>query len=496
MNPAATPTGTGKLRKILWGTVLTLALSGYFLVSTCSIQPSALERVATLGVLRVATINSPTTYYVGPTGPTGFEYDLALGLAQRLGVELEIRLAANSTEAMLWVEQGRVDIAAAGLAISEEREDRVRFGPPVSRVLPQLVYRRGQPRPRDFSELAGRLRVPAGSIHAERLLQASGQFQSLRWEESADEGPEELLYQVANGDLDYTVANSDLISINQRYYPQLRVAFALAQSQDLAWAFPRNGDDSLYDAAQSYLKEIGEKELARLYDRHFGHVEQVDYFGAVTLASHVDSRLPPLRALFESAAAEVGMDWRLLAAMGYQESHWNPRAVSPTGVKGIMMLTLETAALLGIADREDPAQSINGGARYFQQLHRNLSAEISEPDRTWMALAAYNIGLGHLLDARGITRRLGGNPDRWLDVRNSLPLLTQPRWHARTRYGYARGYEAVTYVGNIRTYYDMLVWMTEGRDSVPNMQPEPPLAVPDAELPPDDNPLNIDTPVF
>ena len=182
--------------------------------------------------------------------------------------------------------------------------------------------------------------------------------------------------------------------------------------------------------------------------------------------------------------------------MGYQESQWDPDAVSPTGVRGLMMLTEDTANFLDVNDRDDPTQSIFGGALYYSQLFAQLPESIKDPDRGWMALAAYNIGLGHLLDARMLTQEVGGNPNHWLEVRNSLPLLTQARWYSRTRHGYARGYETVNYVGNVRNYYDMLTWITNGAPSKAKPElVEPPLQTP--QLPKgSENPLHITTPIL
>ena len=480
MNPGATP--TGKLRKPTlaeWGraALWSACLLGYACLTTCSPRPSLLEAIQASGSLKVATINAPTTYYVGASGPTGFDYDLAKGFADALGVKLEMEVVDGPAQALQWVHEGRVQMAAAGLGVSPERAKLVRFSEPVMSVVPQLVYGMGQPRPKSIGDLQGRLRVPRGSIQAEQLrMLKKTQYPDLVWEETDDQDTEELLYQVAKEQLHYTIANSDIIAINQRYYPKLRVAFDLLDSQDLAWAFPLGPDASLYNAATSYLRDTSGAELARLRDRYFGHVEQVDYVGAVTLAVDTQSRLPRFRPIFEKAGARYEIDWRLLAAMGYQESHWNTAAVSPTGVRGIMMLTLDTANQLKIVDREDPVQSIWGGTRYFRGIMDKLPPEIVEPERTWMALAAYNMGIGHLLDARDLTRKLGADPNRWLDVRNSLPLLTQPKHYTKLKYGYARGFEAVNYVGNVRTYFDMLVWITNGsQGTAPELQEEPPL---------------------
>jgi len=493
MNPAATPTPRARLHRFLLWIGLGLTTAGYLTLSTCSPRLTALEQVRLLGTLRVAMTNSPTTFYVGADGETGYEYDLAKALAERLDARLEIVLAESPSGALRMVQQGRAHFAAAAVVVTPERRPSFRFTPPVHKVVPQLVYRLGAAPPRDLSQLQGRLAVPTNSANAEHLraLRAS-RYRELVWEESADLGTEDLLYQVANEELAYTVANSDLLSINQRYYPNLRAAFALSDALDIAWAFPPGDDGSLYDLAVAYLSGLTGEDLAIIRDRHFGHIEQVNTFGALTLALHVETRLPPFRATFEQASVEHGLDWRLVAAMGYQESQWDPKAVSPTGVRGLMQLTMGTAALMRVANREDPIQSIRGGTAYFRMLMEQLPPEIQQPDRTWMALASYNIGIGHLLDARQLAKRNGGNPDRWIDVRAVLPLLTKPRWYSQTRYGYARGYEAMTYVGNIRTYYDMLVWLTEG--SAPEKAPALPSQ--QSEPPPEKNPLHIHSPLL
>lgn len=483
-------------RQARWlvGAVLLVLCAG--LLQTCAPQPARLDQVRETGVLRVAMVNGPTTYFVGPAGPTGFEYDLAKALADRLGVTLEVELVANAPLALGLVKAGRADFAAAGIGITADRAEEVRFTQPLLTVIPQLVHNSDRASPASLADLQGELVVVAGSAHASRLQSLKAQHPNLVWREVADLDPEELLRQVAEGEVPYTVANSDLVAINQRYYPNLRVGFPIADFQELAWAFPRRGDETLIGAAGDFLREYGPTELARLQDRYFGHVEQVDYRGAVALAGHYGSRLPQYREAFTLAAAESGFDWRLLAAVAYQESHWNPGAVSPTGVRGLMQLTLDTASFVNISNRQDPMQSIDGGSRYLRWLLDQLPEHIAEPDRTWLGLAAYNMGLGHLLDAMDLTAQRGGDPTRWLDVRNSLPLLTQSKWHSKTRYGYARGYQAMHYVGNVRTYYDMLLWMSEE----PEVQsttllpgPDHPVAQP-AVQPLD--PLDIDSPVL
>ena len=192
--------------------------------------------------------------------------------------------------------------------------------------------------------------------------------------------------------------------------------------------------------------------------------------GARQFHKATQKKLVEYKDMFVEYAGD-DLDWRLLAAVSYQESHWKPHAKSPTGVRGMMMLTLNTAKQLGIKNRLDAEQSIRGGAQYLRKVIKRVPPRISDPDRTWFALAGYNVGWGHVEDARIITQQLGLDPDKWSDVKESLPLLQKKKWYKKTKHGYARGAEPVKYVNNIRRYYDVLVWQDEEIDA------------PDSELP-------------
>lgn len=432
------------------------------LMGTCSPNLTVLEQVQRHGVLKVVTRNAPTTYYIGPEGPVGPEFELARGFADFLGVDLEIYTLETIARILPEVTDGKAHLAAAALTATASREAALEFGPTYRTVTQQLVYRQGTSMPRAVEQTYGRrLEVVAGSSFVETLEALRMEAPDLTWLENPMRDVQELLAQVANGEIDLTVADSTAVEINQFFYPDIRVAFDLSEPKPVAWAFRAGDDHSLVEAARRYFDEIeANGRLAEINDRYLGHTDRFDYVGTRTFLQHIDTRLPRYREWFEEAAGEHRMDWRLLAAISYQESHWNPRAVSPTGVRGLMMLTLRTAEAVGVTDREDPEQSIQGGARYLQRVIEKIPERIPEPDRTWMALAAYNVGFGHLEDARRITQRRGLDPDRWADVRNSLPLLTQERWYKQTRFGYTRGWEPVQFVDNIRRYYEVLAWIT------------------------------------
>ncbi|MFP5506647.1 MAG: membrane-bound lytic murein transglycosylase MltF [Gammaproteobacteria bacterium] len=442
-------------------------------LAACGRPDTLLERIKANDELIVATRNAATTYYEGPHGPTGLEYDLAALFAEHLDVRLRLVVPENFQDILGLVERGEAHIAAAGLTVTEARKRRVRFGSAYQTIMPQLVYRSGNPRPRDLDEISGVLEVLAGSSHEERLRELHAEHPQLTWRSNENLESAELLHLVWEQLIDYTVADNNELAIHQRYYPELRVAFDLNPVPDtLAWAFTAGGDDSLYREAEAFFAKLRKTgKLDQLLERHYGHVADFDYVGTRRYMSHIAQRLPEYIPLFEAGAAETGLDWRLLAAVGYQESHWDPEATSPTGVRGLMMLTRNTMRFLGLDDRTDPEQSILGGARYIRMLKDKLPERITDPDRTWLALAAYNVGYGHLEDARILTQKRGGDPDKWMDVKEALPLLAQKKWYTQTRYGYARGHEPVRYVENIRSYYDILVWETERQPELPDTEP-------------------------
>ena len=343
----------------------------------------------------------------------------------------------------------------------------MRFAPAYDEITEQIIYRSGRRRPKNADDLAkGILEVVKGTSHINSLKKLQKKTPALEWYVNDDLDTDGLLYLVNEGLIDYTVADSNQIKLIRRFYPKLNIAFNITEPRKLAWALSPSRDNSLYDEVVHFFADIKkDKTLDQLIERHYGHATSLNYVGLCKFREHKKKRLPLYQAYFEEAAKKYNFDWRLLAAIGYQESHWLKNARSPTGVRGIMMLTRGTARQMGIKNRNDPKQSIMGGARYFRHRIDKIPERIPEPDRTWMALAAYNVGYGHLEDARRLTQKLGGNPDKWIDVKKTLPLLSQKKWYKQTRHGYARGKEPVRYVENIRSHYELLVWLT-GEDQI------------------------------
>lgn len=440
--------------------LITLALLPLFLIHDRPPEMT-LGSVKESGVLKVLTLSSPTTFYEGPAGLMGLEYDLARGIADRLNVDLVMETTDTVASILPRLNRGDAHFAAAGLIITEERERLVRFTPPYQEIRQQAVYLRGGTQPRKITDLIGReIVVVGGSSVAQRLSALKVEYPELTWKETSDRTSEDLLYDVWQGELDLTIADSNVIAVVRQHYPQLHTGVTIKDSEQLAWAFPMSADESVFAAASEYIQELeGSGELKVLLDRYYGTADSFNYINVSKFRQRIRQELPKYEGLFKRAEQTSGLDWRLIAAQAYQESQWDPDAVSPTGVKGMMQLTKATANLLKIKNREDPEASVIGGAKFLKQLRQRLPSRIEEPDRTWLALAAYNIGFGHLEDARVLTDKAGKNPDKWADVKEFLPYLSEPEWYEQTKYGRARGGEALAYVIRIRTFYDVLIRM-------------------------------------
>lgn len=457
--PVNSPLATNSLKKFLLpGLALLLLLPFAF---SGQDDPTQLEQVMQRGALQVLTRNGASSYYLGADGPTGPEYELAKAFADYLGVDLEITVTESFSDLERELNGHRGDLIAANLTRTPERELRFNFGPDYLETTTDVVYRRGSKRPNNVAELVGlNIMVIAGSSYEEILRELEADHPALKWTAQESTGIEELLLAVADGAIDATLIDSNIYRINRPFYPLVASAFQLETSLPHAWAFRPGSDDSLVQKAHSFMLIARQAGLDKAIEKRFyAYPEQLGRVSMRQFLIQVRARLPGLLPYFRETANQLGVDWRLLAAIAYQESQWDPDAVSFTGVRGIMMLTRQTARQVGIDDRLDPEQSIYGGAKYFLELYDRLPERIVDPDRVWFTLAAYNLGMGHLEDARVLTQRQGGDPNVWTDVEQRLDLLSQERFYSELRYGYARGFEARKFVANVQRYYETLTWM-------------------------------------
>jgi membrane-bound lytic murein transglycosylase F len=409
--------------------------------------------------LVVVTRNSPTTRYIGPDGDyVGFEQDLVDLFARETGKPVRVIERDRLGEILPTVQHGLAHLAAAGLSVTPNRQSHVTFGPPYLTVQKAVVYNTDKPRPRNLNNLIGkRVAVLAGSSSADQLRFAARNFRGLHWEETPAASVDRLLELLSLGKLDYVVSDSHFVELARNFYPNIATAFTFGVPEPLAWAMPKDAEPELRQQVHEFFDRISANGTLRvLIDRHFGHVKRLDQGDIVAFLARRETVLPRYIDLFQQAQELTAIDWRLLAALGFQESHWNPIATSPTGVRGLMMLTAITADRMGVTNRLDPQQNILAGARYLQMLKEELPERILEPDRTWIALAAYNVGYGHVEDARIIAQRQGLNPDSWADLKKTLPLLARSDYYKTVKRGFARGGEAVILTENVRNYYDIL----------------------------------------
>ena len=417
--------------------------------------------------LKVITRISPNTYYESDEGPSGFEYALLDRFAKSLGKELKITTTDSLADLFNRLERKEAHLASAGLSATKEHRRRFTYTEPYLQSQPYVVYRVGNKRPRSTSDLIGKdIIVVADSAHSAILENMRNIHPSIQWRELNNADYIDVLGRIENSEVDYSILDSTDLLLHQGFFPRVKKALKIGGVSSFAWALPKSSQGSaLHRAANQFIQQIkNDGTLARLEEQYYGQAAHINQVAANEVDKNIDQQLPLYLDNIKAAAALYNLDWRLLAAISYQESAWNPLAKSRTGVRGMMMLTLPTAKEVGVTDRLDPDQSLRGGAYYLKNIKGRLPARIVEPDRTWFALAAYNVGFGHLEDARVITQKRGGDPNSWYDVKQSLPLLTQKKWYSKTRYGYARGYEPVQYVQHIRHYQNVLEWHDTARN--------------------------------
>ncbi|MDQ6619373.1 MAG: membrane-bound lytic murein transglycosylase MltF [Pseudomonadota bacterium] len=419
----------------------------------------------------------PATFYQGADGnPTGFDADLARLFAARKKLGVRFVPVSHAGELMDGVASGKADFGVGGLYRPAAPAPKLTVTStggmpeglrPSQEVLwtsgyftvkPVLIYNVDGFRPAGWKDLEGeRIAYMQGTGIEDQLGTLRHDHPHVQWEpaDAASEGA--LIAQVSDGPRDYAIVPSNVAALSRNVYLNFDVAFAVDGHRELAWVVAPQKEALRADIDAWFAEIRRDGTLARLVDRHFGHANEVPRMDAGIFQERIRSLLPRWRQAFEQAQQATGIEWRLIAAIAYQESQWDPQATSETGVRGMMQLTEETARHLGVVDRLDPRLSIGAAAKYLRTLKDKLPLRIQEPDRTWLALAAFNIGLGHLEDARVLAQKLKLNPDQWTDVKKALPLLAQPEHYESARLGYARGGMPVAFVDRVRVYYDVLL---------------------------------------
>lgn len=433
--------------------------------SACSEKPDqkkkGLEKILESGRIVMITQNNPMTYYIYREVPIGFEYELAKGFADFLGVELEVITPAWN-QMIDDLENGKGDFIAAGMTITPSRQERIVFSEPYMNIKQHAITRSGKKGLNSIEDLSGKIvYVRDGTSYQERLLELQKEGIDLYLELIPDVPTEEFIRQVVDEEILLTIADSNIALLNRRYYPDLRIAFPIAGEESLGWAV-RKGDENVAEKINEFFKFIRKNgSYQEIYDFYYNNIDVFEYVDVKKFHQRIETRLPKYRSIIEREADKNELDWRLLAAIIYQESHFNPRARSYTGVRGLMQVTQTTAREMGISNRMDPEQSVYAGTKYLARMYARFDDIENKLDRWLFSLASYNVGYGHVRDAQKIAEEKGLNPAKWSSLRETLPLLRYRKYYEKTRYGYARGTEPVRYVDRVMLYYDILRWKTE-----------------------------------
>lgn len=425
-----------------------------------------LSRIKESGHIIVITRNNAHCWYTYRGEAMGFEYDLAKAFSDYLEVDLEVKTTP-------WVDmidalnKGEDDFIAASLTVTPTREEQVDFSNEYLSVQQRVVLHEDNYTIKDVGDLNGKtIHIRRGTSYEERLQELKEEGFDITVKSYDDTPTEELITRVANKEIEITIADSNIALLNRRYYPEIKVGIPIEESQSIAWAM-KKGEKALLGAINEFFETIkANGTFRRIYDVYYRNVEIFDRFDVKKFHERIDTRLPRYEAIIKKAARKYGFDWRLIAAIMYQESHFDPEARSHRGVQGLMQLTELTSKEMGVTDRLDPHQSIMGGVKYLKKLYQRYD-EAQDLDRMLITLASYNVGPRHVSDAQRIARKKGLAPYKWSSLEKTLPLLCYEKYMKMSKFGYCRGTEPVRYVDRILLYYDILKRQTTSFRKLP-----------------------------
>ncbi len=440
-----------------------MVLTSFFVFSSVLIHNkefdpdlSRLERIKKNRVLRLITTNAINTYYWYNGQPTGFEYDLAKEFADFLNVDLDI-VTPGWNSMFSYLEQGKGDFIASGLAITKKRLEKVNFSIPHMTVQQHIVHHKLVFGPKNIEALNFQtIDVPRGTSYQSQLEEIKKSGIELNYILHDNIPTEELIRMVYNQDIKFTIADNTIAYLNQRYYPDIRIGIPVQKKEYLAWAVNKEDSQLLEQINKFFLHANETGILNRITDKYYANIEAADLYDLKIFHQRIKTRLPRYKKIIIEESGKYNFDWKLVAAAIYQESHFNPNAISFTNVRGLMQVTTVTAEEMGIENRLIPAQSIKAGIKYLDKMVKRFDYLEDDYERILFALASYNVGYGHVIDAIKIAEDMGWDGTKWQNLKTALPLLSKSKYYKKTQYGYARGWEPVQYIERILTYFDIL----------------------------------------
>ncbi len=412
------------------------------------------------GRLRMITRNNAMTYFIHRGLQVGFEYELMKKFAEQHDLRLEIVIPDSHAKLLSYLNEGKGDVVAAAMTITPERATQATFTQPYNEVDELVVVRSDDHSLTGLEDLAGRtVHVRASSSFYTTLTALRDSIDGLAIAALPDDmETEDILAHVEAGRYDITLCDSNLLAVEQAYGRRLKAAFTI-KSTALGWAV-RPDNPALRAALNQYIEEEKGGLFFNLMKKKYFADKRIIAKAKDSLRVDLGGHLSPYDDLVKKYARQYDFDWRFITAQMYQESRFNPKATSWVGARGLMQIMPSTGRQLGFTRLSDPEESIHAGVQYMHQLLHRFDREIPLAIRKRFALASYNAGYGHLLDARRLAREKGLDPNRWFGhVEQAMQLLAQPTYYKRARYGFCRCAEPVDYVENVQSIYDAYVEM-------------------------------------
>ncbi|MBF0376580.1 MAG: membrane-bound lytic murein transglycosylase MltF [Desulfamplus sp.] len=420
---------------------------------------STLSKIMKAGKIIMITENGSNSYYIYRDEPMGFEYEIAKEFAAFLQVELEV-ITPDLDKIFTYLDMGKGDFVASGVTITEKLEKKMLFTQPYMEAEQKIIYNKDKFPIEKIKDLETvKIHVSQNTKYHDRLLELKKSGLDIEVVVHDDLCTEELIRMVSENEdgVSYTVADSHIARLNRRYYPDISIGISIQKKEHIGWAV-RKGDANLSDKMVQFFDIIKHNGVFnRIYEKYYGHLGTgFDYSDLKAFHEDVQTRLPKYQKAIVRESEKHGFDWRIIAAVIYQESRFDPKARSETGVRGLMQVTEEAAAEMGVTNRRDPIQNLKAGIGYLNSLYQKFHDVHDTMERIKFALASYNVGYGHVTDAQKIAQKKGLDGNRWASLTKTLPLLSKPRYYSKAKYGYARGHEPIKYIKKVFAYYDIL----------------------------------------
>ncbi len=405
--------------------------------------------------LIMATTYGYTTYYIYRGEKMGFEYDLAKEFSKSLGFDLIVK-TYDIDKAEKKLANNEVHFIANNYI--KKKSDKFLYSIPYDYIDYVVVTHKKNKRIKHIKDLKNEVFFVRKDSDFDKILKKIKKKQSLDFKivYGPNVSDEEYIKMVNKDEALMTVTYSNLAETVRNIYPNTRIRLILSESHPLVWVVNKKDKWLLRKINRFIEKSINNKLIDKILDNYI-HPSECDCFDINKFLKRMKSRFPKYEKIIKKYSKQYNLDWRFVTALIYQESHLNPNARSHTGVKGLMQLTLDTAKRMNVDNRLDPIESIRGGVKYFSILLKKFDDIKDKEDRLKFALAAYNVGLNHVYDAMELAEKLGKNPKNWNDVASVLLLLSKKEFYKQTKYGYCRGWEAVSHVKNVFNYYDILM---------------------------------------